>query len=1097
MASPAIDYLARTFDVVLERGLELARLRLGQYEYSDFVKSGIGPAMISVLAWMHEQNAHYYDRRRINSLLILADTVESMRVLTAAQGYRMRATTSASVALQASPTPPQPVPITLDAGTQLIVDDLTFEIAEDFVIPAGVGTFPDGTTDDILVASEGVTVRESFFSDGQAFQPFDLGQPNVIDDSLTVSVAGVVWDEVDNLVFIEGDQLGRDTFTGTGLDSQEVTLSLLNAVVNLEDEDGIILLIVPPSGTHADAQRWQQVLALTGAPREFVMTQDIDGVTKIRFGTAAAGAAPLSGATIQALYLISGSQKRYQLAYDPDNRGRILFGDDVFGVIPPTGAQIDVVYKVGGGVRGNVQAGTIDVALQGTLPSGAKTPVRVRNSEAGSGGEPSESVDHARYFAPRFAKANERAVTKEGFTALAATYVDPVFGAPSHANAYLKQSSPELNTVVIAVWGRDQNGRLSTPGTPLKLGIKRFLDTKRTITTVVETVDGDVVLVDMDLLIELERGKTRQATFDAVIANVEAFFASAFVLPGIDISISNLYSTIEETDGVARAEIVSLIGSRLVQITLGDGDGSTKAFSGNFALEDGTTVVPTSIAVTDSVQQMVDDGTGGFVGDIDGAGTNTADYDLGEFTTTFITAPLVGRVVTAEAKARVFFATTENLGVSDGTVQEVNGATIYYPVIQRAPRGLWSSDQVQVIDAFRVGSGAQYIGALPVGINPSTLVITEPGTGQVLSDNGVGILLDAFFVPVGTVSYSTGAINFTFPVNPAATAVVTAVWTTRTVDVTLPIEYLPLVPGRVFFWGGYSADGAQPGGAELTVQDDGEGNMVGDIDGAQTAQINYSSGRVTFTWNTDPPPFTFGGYPLVRKGYLRTAPDGVTRTFEYDVFVLPGGPLAIGQTPVDLSQTADGGLGRTRLQFSDLSGPGVAIRDAYDNWQGRLDGESIDREGTNFVLYPPSGLNATANGEATFAVAPAASANRDFDVVVTSVATFMYSGWVFRVKSPGGPGLDKHLFADNNGRLWGQASNPYPVNRLDHLRGRYIAQLAGAPIPAGREMLLTYDALTGVPPARDIPMSGSQVAAVGRISMTEKLPETFLQGEGS
>jgi hypothetical protein len=271
--------------------------------------------------------------------------------------------------------------------------------------------------------------------------------------------------------------------------------------------------------------------------------------------------------------------------------------------------------------------------------------------------------------------------------------------------------------------------------------------------------------------------------------------------------------------------------------------------------------------------------------------------------------------------------------------------------------------------------------------------------------------------------------------------------------------------------------------------------MVGDTDGVSTAQINYSSGRVTFTWNTDPPPFPLGGYPLTRKGYLRTAPDGVTRTFAFDVFVLAGGPGAGGQSPVDLSQTADGGEGRTRLQFSDLSGPGVAIRDAYDNWQGRIDGESIDREGVNFLLYPPSGINATANGEVTFAVAPPASANQDFDVVVTSVATFMYSGWVFRVKSPGGPGLDKYLFADNNGRLWGQASNPYPVNRLDHLRGRYIAQLSGAPVAAGREMTLTYDALTGVPPARDIPMNGSQVAAVGRISMTEKLPETFLQGE--
>jgi hypothetical protein len=1088
MANPAIDYLARTFDVIRQRGLDLVKLRLNEYEYNDFIRAGVGPAVIDVLAWFHEQNAHYYDRRRINSLLILADTVESMRILTRAQGYTMRPATSASVALQASPTPPQPVPITIRAGTQVVVDRVTFEVVEAFTIPAGAATFPDGTTDDLLVMSEGVTVRETFFSDGSGFQTFDLGQPNIIDDSLTINVLDEAWEEVESLVFVEGDQLGRDSFSGDGSDNQEFTLSLLNAVANLEDEDGVIVLVTPFGGTQADAQRWQQVAVLTGGPREFVMVQDPDGVTRIQFGTTAAGAAPMSGDSIEVLYLISGAQKRYQLILDQENRGKILFGDGVFGVIPPNGAQIDVVYRVGGGVRGNVPAGAIDVTVQGYKPSGTPTPVRIRNSEPGSGGEPAETVDHARFFAPRFAKSNERAVTKAGFTALAATYVDPVFGAPSHANAFLKQRSPELNTVCVAVWGRDQNGRLSTAGTPLKLGIKRFLDTKRTITTVVEMKDGQIVLMDMDLLIELESGAIRQTVFDAVLTSIQRFFDSAFVLPGIDLSISNLYAAIEDTEGVARAEIVDLVGSRLAQLTLGEGDGVLAEFSGNFVLEEGTTVVVNSIAVTDSVQQVVDDGDGGFVGDVDESGTNTADYTNGEFTTTFVSPPTVGRVITAEAKLQVFFDTTENLGGSDGSVQEIDGATIYFPILKRGPRGAWSGDQVRVIDGFRVGSSAQYIGALPVGIMPGTLTIVEPVSAQTITDNGAGVLLQGA-TPVGTVGYSTGAINLTFLVNPAVSAVVTASWSTRTVDILLPSEFLPLVPGRVFFWGGYSVDGAQPGSAELTAQDDGEGNMVGDVQAG--GLINYDSGRVTFEWNTDPPPFSVGGYPLQRFGYLRTAPDGVTRTFAFDVFSAPGGAGA----PVDLTSSGYGGEGRTRFQFSDLSTAGVTFEDAYDNWQGQIHGDSINREGSNVILYALSGINATANGTVTFDVPPPVGAPQDFDVWVTNVATFMYSGWVFRVKSPGGPGLDKFLFADNNGRLWGQAANAFPLNRLDHLRGRYVAQLAGSPIAAGRDLVLTYDALTGVPPARDIPLNGEQIASLGRVNMTEKPPETFVTGE--
>ena len=1084
MADPAIDYLARTFDVLRQRGLDLVKLRTGEFEYNDFVRSGIGPAIIDVLSWFHEQNAYYYDRRRINSLLALADTPESMRVLTRAQGYTMRSATSASVAVQATPTPPQPVPITITAGTQIAVNRLTFEVVEDFTIPAGAATFPDGTTDDLLVFSEGVTVSEGFVSDGSAFQPFDLGQPNIIDGSVTVNVLSEPWQQVDSLAFVEGDQLGRDSFAGTGLDAQEFVFSLLNAVVGVEDEDGVIVLVTPSGGSQADAQRWQQVSAFTGAPREFTMSQDTDGTTKLKFGTIATASAPGAGTSVQALYLISGAQKRYQLILNQDNSGRILFGDNVFGVIPVAGAQINVVYRTGGGVLGNIPAGSIDTTVQGRRPSGARTPVRIRNNEPGSGGEPPETVDHARFFAPRFAKSNNRAVTKEGFTTLAATYVDPVFGAPAHASAFLKQNSPELNTVCVAVWGRDQNGRLSAPGTPLKVGIKRFLDTRRTITTVVEMKDGDVVLMDMDLLIELERGATRQTVFDAVLTNVQRFFDSAFVLPGIDLSISNLYSVIETTVGVARAEIVQLIGARLVQLTLGDGDGSTTTFSGNFVLEEGTTVVFKSVAVTDSVQQVVDNGLGVFVGDVGAPGS--VDYTNGEFTATLSAPPAVGRVVTAEAKLQVFFSTIEDLGQSDGSLGEVDGATTYFPILKRAPRGIWSPDQVRVIDAFRVGASAQYIGTLPAGITASTLTITEPVSGQVAADNGAGLLLVGITV-VGTISYTTGAINFTFPVNPAVTAVTTAVWATLTVDVLLPAEFLPLTAGRVFFWGGYSADGVQAGGVERTAQDDGAGNITGDV--LPGGLINYDSGRVNFTWIGPPPPFVAPGYPLQRFGYLRQAPDGVLTTFDFDVFAAPGGP---GGGAVDLSQSVDGGEGRTRFQFSDLSTIGVTFEDAYDNWQGTLHGDSINREGTNAILYPPSGINSTANGVVTFVVPPAAGTTQDFDVWVTAVATFMYSGWVFRVKSPGGPGLDKFLFSDNRGRLWGQAANPYPANRLDHLRGRYIAQLAGSPVAAGRQLVLSYDALTGVPPARDVPLTGSQVAALGRVGLIEKPPETFL-----
>ena len=108
---------------------------------------------------------------------------------------------------------------------------------------------------------------------------------------------------------------------------------------------------------------------------------------------------------------------------------------------------------------------------------------------------------------------------------------------------------------------------------------------------------------------------------------------------------------------------------------------------------------------------------------------------------------------------------------------------------------------------------------------------------------------------------------------------------------------------------------------------------------------------------------------------------------------------------------------------------------------------------------------------------------------ITNVGTYMVSAFVFRVKTPTGPGLDKGLFADIDGRLWGDTANAFPTDRLDHLRGRIIAALAGAPVPVGRSLELTYDALTGVPPVRDVPVAGDEIAVAGRISLTEVPPE--------
>ena len=104
--APEIDYTARTFEVLRERALSLLQRRVSDFRFNSLIKTDVVPAILDVLAWFHAQAAFYHDRRRRNTLLITADTRESMVILARAQGYRMRPATSASVAARLEASSP-------------------------------------------------------------------------------------------------------------------------------------------------------------------------------------------------------------------------------------------------------------------------------------------------------------------------------------------------------------------------------------------------------------------------------------------------------------------------------------------------------------------------------------------------------------------------------------------------------------------------------------------------------------------------------------------------------------------------------------------------------------------------------------------------------------------------------------------------------------------------------------------------------------------------------------------------------------------------------------------------------------------------------
>jgi len=961
---PQVTYTDRTQESVLRSLNKLLRTRFPE-DFKDAAKAGIAQACITALSYMHGQRSFYYNRLAINSLLSTCDTREAAREICKQLSYTLRPATSASVAVRAYVQPMQTVPVTLRQGTLVTVGDLVFEVPQDTVIPASKAVWPDETTDAIIALSEGKTQEDTFVGTGEPWQQYLLTRTNVVHGSLRVTVGGVEWGIVQSVIFAEGSGYGRDGFTGDGADGQTYTLSLLNAIIDPEDADAPILLV--------NGEPWLQVDIFTGAEKEFILTQDVDGVTTLAFGLGADGSAPGTGQRIDLLYHITGSQRRLQVGYDDDDRGVLTFGDSQTGLIPPTGASIVATYRIGGGTRGNVSIGAIDTTARGFLPDGKEISVRLYNYEPGSGGEPRETLDHAKYYAPDYAKSNERAVTVADHNALGSTYRDPFYGAPAYTSAKLKQSKPEKNEVQIAVWSRDEDGHLAAAGTALKKALLAYMNSKRIACVYYSMVDGTVIYFDIAIDVSLKSGYYADTVFANIQTTLQSYFDSALVKPGDDLSLSQLYSVIQKVDGVYRAVITQVTGTIKILNTY-TGDGSSAVVSGRLVKPDGLDIVAGSVRIdepsqTTPSQSAADDGEGGFTGDINPLATNQIQYDTGVFSVELASAPATNVPIFVTARYVANLDWIENLETS-GSIASVDLVSEYNPIVKRPPRGMV--------------------------------------TGQTVAFN-------------------------------------------------IPSDLMPIVPGRCFFLGGY-------GLAPLVAFDDGEGNIFGDVDPAYTNVIDYEAGTVSFKWNA--PPVSTG---LVCPMTISPAPDGTTKVFTFQ----PTNPALWFPTIAPASEYK----GQIRLDFS-TAWAASGFRDVFDNWQEHLDGLDAEHYSESYIRY------ANGYGQIEFKSAPQAGEPTTVNAVVSPVTQFLYSAFVWYVKTLGGPGHDFFLYADNEGRVWGTPANAYPTDRLDHTTGHIVSGLTGGPVPAGRTPVISYDSWLQAN-ERDLPVDDLQIGGLGRMIATE------------
>lgn len=404
---------------------------------------------------------------------------------------------------------------------------------------------------------------------------------------------------------------------------------------------------------------------------------------------------------VESLVYSDAASDNYSVRFDTDDYGYVKFGDGTSGAIPPAGANIIVEYRIGGGVQGNVAIGEISgVQVDGLLESSSPeefVTVSLTNAERGSGGEDKETIDYARFWAPRSVATNGRAVTEQDFDTLATRFSDPVYGAPAYAKARLKQRIPELNTVELFLWARDGYGNIVTPSSNLKAAVQAYFDNNgagavRIITVDTEVKDGENVVIDIDALVVGDGTVADSELMLDVQQALQSYFSLASNQPGSDIRLSRLYNLIQTTEGVNYAVIRRVTASQETSEIIGQSDGLTQMWTWTTFEQP----LAGTVEITSGDHVINDDGDGNLIGDVDDSFANSIDYDTGEISFGFATpVPADEEGISIAYRYPLEYQRNETeIIVGNGTTKRMRGTLTYFPIV---PATVSFSDNFQTV----------------------------------------------------------------------------------------------------------------------------------------------------------------------------------------------------------------------------------------------------------------------------------------------------------------------------------------------------------------------------------------------------------------
>ena len=257
------------------------------------------------------------------------------------------------------------------------------------------------------------------------------------------------------------------------------------------------------AGTFRGGVKTRQTFELTDGP----IIEGSLGVSSDEPG--AGGTGGIQYNEITNLFLASGgSQAVFEKTYTGGFGAVLTFGDGVRGRLPRPGSNFVVTYRTGGGGNGNIAIGSLDTTVR--CFNGGLTPVEatLTNTTKGSGGNPAESVAHAKRYAPYFFRTQYRAVTGEDYNVLANSFIGTA-GTTAKCMASLRTNGAAANVIDLFVLSKASSLQLERASVAMKKELLDYFQNYKMLTDDIIISDGVVRTLDIVATVYIDKSNKR------------------------------------------------------------------------------------------------------------------------------------------------------------------------------------------------------------------------------------------------------------------------------------------------------------------------------------------------------------------------------------------------------------------------------------------------------------------------------------------------------------------------------------------------------------------------------------------------------------